>query len=42
LTLAAVLPLPILALSMQFFGKWIHVKFKEAQDAFGVMNDGVL
>jgi ATP-binding cassette, subfamily B, multidrug efflux pump len=42
LTLAAIVPLPVLALTIQFFGKWIHVRFKEAQDAFGVMNDGVL
>jgi ATP-binding cassette, subfamily B, multidrug efflux pump len=42
LTLAAVIPLPILALSMQVFGEWIHKRFKAAQDAFGEMNDGVL
>ncbi|NOU97134.1 ATP-binding cassette domain-containing protein [Paenibacillus sp. LMG 31456] len=42
LTLAAVLPLPILALMMQIYGGWIHKRFKAAQDAFGVMNDGVL
>ncbi|TBL81349.1 ABC transporter ATP-binding protein [Paenibacillus thalictri] len=42
LTLAAVLPLPILALAMQSYGKRIHKRFKEAQNAFGVMNDGVL
>ncbi len=42
LTLAAVLPLPILAITMQIYGKWIHQRFKNAQDAFGVMNDGVL
>lgn len=42
LTLAAVLPLPILAVTMQIYGHWIHHRFKEAQDAFGHMNDGVL
>jgi ATP-binding cassette, subfamily B, multidrug efflux pump len=42
LTLAAVLPLPILALTMQVYGRWIHRRFKDAQDAFGHMNDGVL
>ncbi|MCR8634033.1 ABC transporter ATP-binding protein [Paenibacillus radicis (ex Xue et al. 2023)] len=42
LTLAAVLPLPILAITMQIYGGWIHKRFKAAQDAFGVMNDGVL
>lgn len=42
LTLAAILPLPILAITMQFLGKRIHVRFKSAQEAFGTMNDGVL
>ncbi|MDF2960084.1 MAG: YheI [Paenibacillus sp.] len=42
LTLAAVLPLPILAVTVQLYGRWIHERFKEAQDAFGAMNDGVL
>jgi ATP-binding cassette subfamily B multidrug efflux pump len=42
LTLAAILPLPILAICIQVYGKWIHSRFKEAQDAFGEMNDGVL
>jgi len=42
LTLAAVLPLPVLAVSMQVLGRWIHARFKSAQDAFGQMNDGVL
>lgn len=42
LTLAAVLPLPILAYSMQFLGKRIHQRFKKAQQAFGEMNNGVL
>ncbi|MCI3926863.1 ABC transporter transmembrane domain-containing protein [Paenibacillus sp. TRM 82003] len=42
LTLAAILPLPILAITMQVYGKWIHERFKQAQDAFGDMNDGVL
>ncbi|WP_274363991.1 ABC transporter ATP-binding protein [Paenibacillus thermotolerans] len=42
LTLASIIPLPVLALTMQLYGKWIHHRFKEAQDAFGDMNDGVL
>jgi len=42
LTLAAILPLPILAVCIQVYGKWIHERFKKAQDAFGDMNDGVL
>src|SRR5690606_1513365 len=42
LTLAAILPLPILAICIQIYGNWIHTRFKKAQDAFGEMNDGVL
>jgi ATP-binding cassette subfamily B multidrug efflux pump len=42
LTLAAILPLPILALTMQVYGRKIHQRFKDAQDSFGDMNDGVL
>lgn len=42
LTLAAIIPLPIMAVLMNVYGKWIHVRFTAAQDAFGNMNDGVL
>ncbi|WP_315906163.1 ABC transporter transmembrane domain-containing protein [Priestia koreensis] len=42
LTFAALLPLPIMALMMNIFGKRIHERFTVAQDAFGVMNDKVL
>ncbi|WP_338749417.1 ABC transporter ATP-binding protein [Bacillus sp. FJAT-52991] len=42
LTLAAVLPLPIMALLMTMYGEKIHQRFTEAQDAFGDMNDRVL
>jgi ATP-binding cassette subfamily B multidrug efflux pump len=42
LTIAAILPLPILALCMRWYGRWMHERFKRAQDAFGHMNDGVL
>ncbi|WP_096155279.1 MULTISPECIES: ABC transporter ATP-binding protein [Bacillus] len=42
LTLAAILPLPIMALAMNIYGKKIHQRFTEAQDAFGDMNDKVL
>ena len=42
LTLAAILPLPIMALAMNIYGKKIHQRFTEAQDAFGEMNDKVL
>ncbi|TVX99921.1 ABC transporter ATP-binding protein [Cohnella terricola] len=42
LTIAALLPLPIMALLMQHFGKKIHDRFMKAQDAFGGLNDQVL
>ncbi|QHT59809.1 ATP-binding cassette domain-containing protein [Paenibacillus lycopersici] len=42
LTLAAMLPLPVLALVMQHFGKKIHERFTVQQDAFGKLNDQVL
>ncbi|MFC5465367.1 ABC transporter ATP-binding protein [Lederbergia graminis] len=42
LTLAAVLPLPILAWIITVLGKKIHAKFMSAQKAFGDMNDRVL
>jgi ATP-binding cassette subfamily B protein len=42
LTLASIIPLPIMAYLMGVFGKWIHGRFTDAQDAFGAMNDGVL
>ncbi|QJD85726.1 ABC transporter ATP-binding protein [Cohnella herbarum] len=42
LTLAAMLPLPIMALLMQHFGKKIHDRFTKSQDAFGQLNDQVL
>lgn len=42
LTLAAIIPLPLMALAMNIYGKKIHQRFTEAQDAFGDMNDRVL
>lgn len=42
LTLAAILPLPIIAIGMVIYGKAIHKRYTAAQDAFGVMNDQVL
>jgi ATP-binding cassette subfamily B protein len=42
LTLAAILPLPLMAIAMNIYGKKIHQRFTEAQDAFGEMNDRVL
>lgn len=42
LTLVALLPLPVMALLMQHFGKKIHERFIKAQNAFGGLNDQVL
>lgn len=42
LTLAALLPMPLLAWSMNKLGRQIHARFTAAQDSFGVMNDQVV
>lgn len=42
LTLFALIPLPILAIVVQVLGKKIHIRYTEAQDAFGEVNDSVL
>lgn len=42
LTLAAVIPLPFIALAMMIYGRIIHQRYTLAQDAFGDMNDQVL
>jgi ATP-binding cassette subfamily B multidrug efflux pump len=42
LTLAALLPLPLIALLLSVLGKKIHQRFTAAQDAFGELNDDVL
>lgn len=42
LTLAAILPLPFIALAMGIYGKAVHERYTLAQDAFGDMNDQVL
>ncbi|QAS51775.1 ABC transporter ATP-binding protein [Halobacillus litoralis] len=42
LTLAALIPLPIMALVMNRYGKVIHERFTEAQTAFGDLNNRVL
>ncbi|WP_338557065.1 ABC transporter transmembrane domain-containing protein [Paenibacillus sp. KS-LC4] len=42
LTLVALLPLPLMALAMSYFGGKIHSRFMEAQDSFGELNDQVL
>ncbi|MGR3763395.1 ABC transporter ATP-binding protein [Rossellomorea sp. NS-SX7] len=42
LTIAAILPLPVMALLMKVYGARIHKRFTEAQDSFGDLNDKVL
>lgn len=42
LTLASILPLPIMAVAITIYGGRIHERFILAQDAFGQMNDRVL
>ncbi|GFZ85339.1 multidrug ABC transporter permease/ATP-binding protein [Paenibacillus marchantiophytorum] len=42
LTLAAILPLPFMAIAITVYGGRIHERFIRAQDAFGQMNDRVL
>lgn len=42
LTFAALIPLPLMALAINLYGKRIHKRFTVAQDAFGDMNDHVL
>jgi ATP-binding cassette subfamily B protein len=42
LTFFAMLPVPVMAVFIQYFGRLIHERFMEAQGAFGEMNDSVL
>ncbi len=42
LTLAALIPLPVMAVIMNKYGSIIHARFMRAQDAFGDMNNEVL
>ncbi len=42
LTLAALIPLPIIAIVMNKYGAAIHARFTKAQAAFGEMNNDVL
>ncbi|MCM3662874.1 ABC transporter transmembrane domain-containing protein [Mesobacillus subterraneus] len=42
LTLVSIIPLPIMAVLINIYGKRIHSKFTAAQDAFGELNDRVL
>ncbi|SPN76131.1 ABC transporter ATP-binding protein [Brochothrix thermosphacta] len=39
LTLIALLPMPLIAISSQFLGKKLHISFRDAQSAFSDMND---
>ncbi|MBW5448747.1 ATP-binding cassette domain-containing protein [Cohnella sp. CFH 77786] len=42
LTLAAMIPLPVIAVVLKYFGSMIHKRFMKAQDSFGELNDQVL
>lgn len=42
LTFAALIPMPFIALAIQKYGKSIHQRFTEAQDAFSEMNNYTL
>lgn len=42
LTLASILPLPLMAYAIHRYGKVIHERFSKAQDSFGELNDQVL
>lgn len=42
LTLFAMLPIPIMALIIQYLGKIVHERYMVAQEAFGELNDNVL
>lgn len=41
LTILAVLPLPLLAFSSRYLGKMLHIRFRDAQEAFSRMNNKV-
>lgn len=41
LTILAILPLPLLAFSSRYLGKMLHIRFRDAQDAFSKMNNKV-
>lgn len=42
LTLFAMVPVPVMAVLIQYYGKLVHERYMKAQDAFGEMNDSVL
>lgn len=41
LTILAILPLPLLAVSSRYLGKMLHNRFRDAQEAFSKMNNKV-
>ncbi|MFC7686789.1 ABC transporter ATP-binding protein [Ureibacillus sp. GCM10028918] len=42
LTIFSMLPIPIMAILMQYYGKMVHERYMKAQDSFGELNDNVL
>lgn len=42
LTFFAMLPVPIMAVLIQYLGRLVHERYMKAQDAFGNLNDNVL
>lgn len=42
LTIFSMLPIPVMAVLMQYFGKIVHERYMKAQDSFGELNDNVL
>lgn len=42
LTFFSMLPVPIMAILIQYLGKIVHERYMKAQDAFGELNDSVL
>ncbi len=42
LTFFAMIPIPIMALLMQYLGKIVHERYMTAQESFGELNDNVL
>lgn len=42
LTLFSMLPIPIMAVLMQYLGKIVHERYMTAQESFGEINDSVL
>ncbi|WP_324728324.1 ABC transporter ATP-binding protein [Lysinibacillus fusiformis] len=42
LTIFAMLPVPIMAILIQYLGKIVHERYMKAQDSFGELNDSVL